>query len=465
MKRIKYIFSFLLVFTLIFSACKKEFLDIKPSHAIDSETALKDSAKLEAFMTGMYDINQYWYHQNYIIMNNDVRGGDVIVRNYSNYGRFLEDYQFNLITTYYVPRRVWRYTYKMIAAANLVIAAVPDSDFDADFKSQIVAEARALRALAYYNLMRQWCHPYSVDPNGLGVPVLEQVIGPDDEFPARNTVGEVYDLMLADLTFADQNLTDRNDAHGVFRMTPNTVDGLLARINLHMGNWAEASTHAVAARNGYPLAPAGDLANGFVDPTSEWIFAFDNTADDYQGYLHVASFYDPFDAGYSSFKASQDFVGLYEGGDARLAYFGALEQPANAYRVTKFLFRSSWDLDQLLMRSAEMYLIEAEAQAELGNSGVAITALNAVQTRANATLTAGLSGQALIDAVLVERRKELFGEGFASYDLQRRNLPLNRTGVGNWEAINLPANDNRFLYPIPQEEMDANDNMQQNGGY
>lgn len=465
MKRMKYLVSFLLLLTVVITSCKKEFLELTPSYAIDSETALKDSSKLEAFITGIYDIKDYFYYIGHAVMSSDARGGDVVVRNYSNYGRFVPDYQYNIVDNYYMPNRVWRYAYKTITACQLVIDAMADAPFAEDYKNQVMAEARALRAYSYYYLRSFFAHPYSVNPAGPGVPVLDGVVGPEDEFPARATVQAVYDKMVEDLTFADQYLTNRNDAHGIFRVTPNFVDGLLARVYLEMENWGMAATHAVAARNGFAITPAGDLAAGFVDPTSGWLFSLTHSADDNNGYLLVPSFYDPNDAGYSSFKASQDFVALYEGGDARLAYFGTLEQPADAYKVNKFLFRSEWDLDLCLMRVAEMYLIEAEAEAEAGNTANAIAALNAVQSRVGATLTTGLTGQALVDAILVERRKELFGEGFASYDLQRRNLPLNRTGVGHWDPKTLPANDWQFLYPIPVAETDANDNVKQNEGY
>lgn len=464
MKKINYIISVLL-FLIVFTSCDKDFLELTPEYAIDSETALADSAKLEAFIAGIYDINTDSYYTGYgTILTSDARGGDVIVRNYGNYGRFLDDYQFNLTADYFLAKYVWQTAYELITATNLIINSVPETSLSDNLKKQVIAEAKTLRATAYMNLLKMFTHPYSVDPSGLGVPIVVDAIGPSDEFPARGTIQEVYVLILSDLVDADANLGDRNSSN-VMRMTSNLVDGLLARVYLNMENWADASTHAQAARVNFPLSDAASLGAGFVDPTSEWIWANDHREDDNNGYVQIASFYDPNDDGYSSFKASQAFVGLYEAVDARMAYFGTVEQPADAYKVNKFDFRGTWDLDLPLMRSAEMYLIEAEAEAELGNDANSLAALNEVQTRANATLTAGLSGQALVDAVLVERRKELFGEGFASYDLQRRNLPLLRNGIGHWHTLDLPANDNSFLYPIPQAEIDANSNIKQNDGY
>ena len=74
----------------------------------------------------------------------------------------------------------------------------------------------------------------------------------------------------------------------------------------------------------------------------------------------------------------------------------------------------------------------------------------------------------LINAVKRERRKELFGEGFRVFDLMRWNDPLVRTSDKHWAPVNLPANDPLFLYPIPQEEINANSNISeadQNAAY
>jgi starch-binding outer membrane protein, SusD/RagB family len=466
MKITKYILSLVLILTLALSSCKKDFLDLKPSDSIDSETALKDSAKLESFITGMYDLSDYAYFMGHIIMSSDVRGGDVIVRNYSNYGRFVPDYQFNIVVTYYMPDYVYLYGYKLITAANLIINAVPESSFGDAYKNSVIAEARALRSMAYYYMSKFFCQPYSVNPSGMGLPMLEKAVGPDEEFPARGTVQQLYDFMVADFEFAKLNIGNRNNGKAYY-MNSLAVKGFLARIYLEMGNWSNAQLNAAAAHQGLGLQ-AGLNLDGFGKANSEWIFGLNHTADDNNGYLLVSSFYEPTDDGYSSFKASHQFYDLYEATDTRLDWFGALEMPANAYKVTKFEWpgTSKWALDQVLMRRAEMYLIEAEALAEQDLLDDALVPLNIVQVRSNATPTiTGHTKSELIQLILEERRKELFGEGFASYDLQRRNLPLNRTSAGHWAPLTLPANDSKFLYPIPKREIDSNPQIVQNDGY
>jgi hypothetical protein len=112
-----------------------------------------------------------------------------------------------------------------------------------------------------------------------------------------------------------------------------------------------------------------------------------------------------------------------------------------------------------MMRSSEMYLIEAEAEAEAGNAPAAQTALFAIQSQRDASAVKSTStGSTLVNEVLIERRKELFGEGFAFFDIKRRQLPLKR-GADHWYQADLPANATEFVLQIPKKELDSNPNI------
>jgi hypothetical protein len=123
------------------------------------------------------------------------------------------------------------------------------------------------------------------------------------------------------------------------------------------------------------------------------------------------------------------------------------------------------------IRASEMYLIEAEAEARLGNDGPAQDALLEIQQRADATVTEVTeTGQALIDKVLLERRKELFLEGHRFFDLKSLDMDLDRSGsasdhwsdftdIGLADPNIVPKNSlsQRFCLPIPQDEIDSNE--------
>jgi hypothetical protein len=114
-----------------------------------------------------------------------------------------------------------------------------------------------------------------------------------------------------------------------------------------------------------------------------------------------------------------------------------------------------------------MYLIEAEAKARAGQDGAAATALFtlAKQRDPNYVLSTN-TGQALIDEIMVQRRVELWGEGFRFYDLKRLNLPLDRTGSNHITSLavvfNVPAGDKSWEYLIPQQEINTNPLCEQN---
>lgn len=461
------------VLSLGFSSCKKDFLEVTPTQSIQNGEAFTSAEKLEAAMTGIYDINTNSAYTNNVIMNADVKGEDVLVASTNNYNRFITGYQFSETVTSTELRDHWQYSYRLIANANQLIANTPNAPVSEAVKNQYIAEARAMRANAYFTLIREFAKPYALDPEALGVPIVDKPIGPS-ELPARAKVKDVYAFILEDLKFAEANFpASKKD---VTRITLNAIQGIMARVYLTQGNWAEASKYAKLARNGYDLASGEELLAGFADPTSEWIWAVDMRSDDNQGYLQVPSFYDPYDIGYSSFRASNEFFALFADNDIRKNQFripdvsgedprtGDYRTTNDGYFMSKFIFRGAWDNDMVLMRSAEMYLIEAEAEARLGNELAAKSALFAVQERAGAAIIPSLNtGAALISEILVERRKELFGEGHRFYDILRTKQTIDRSAsTSHWSKVVIPAGDKRLTYPIPQAEMDANPNMIQN---
>jgi len=111
------------------------------------------------------------------------------------------------------------------------------------------------------------------------------------------------------------------------------------------------------------------------------------------------------------------------------------------------------------MRAAEMYLIEAEAKARIGGQDAAAqnVLFLLVSKRDPSYVQSTLTGQALINAILVQRRIELWGEGFRFYDLKRLNLPLDRNGSNHDPAVavtfTIPAGDVQWQFLIPQDEI------------
>ncbi|WKN46328.1 RagB/SusD family nutrient uptake outer membrane protein [Tunicatimonas pelagia] len=135
-------------------------------------------------------------------------------------------------------------------------------------------------------------------------------------------------------------------------------------------------------------------------------------------------------------------------------------------RVYKFPSEgSNIDTDNVpVIRLSEVHLIRAEARAQLGNAAGALEDLNQIRAQAGATELSGLTGQALIDVVLEERRRELFAEGHRVFDITRNQQDLVRTDCTS-PTCTVEFPNERFILPLPQEETDVNENIQQAPGY
>ena len=122
--------------------------------------------------------------------------------------------------------------------------------------------------------------------------------------------------------------------------------------------------------------------------------------------------------------------------------------------------------DLCYMRAAEMYLIEAEARARLSDATATDVLFALVSKRDASYVKSTKTGQALVDEILLQRRSELWGEGFRYFDLKRTNSPLNRNGANHNAALcsifDVPAGDVKWEFLIPQAEMNANTAMVQN---
>jgi hypothetical protein len=468
------------IYTSLFLAvaatgCKKEFLEVAPTTSIKASEAFISPERIAAGLTGLYDLTTNSAYTHDMILTADVKGSDVlIVSGAGNYNRFVTGYQFTQTFSSAEPSNYWTQAYRIIAGCNQFELNIPTSPLTDAQKTAYLAETRALRAEAYFWLVRWYGKPFTVDPEALGVPLVLAPLSPTDTPPLRAKVKDVYTQIVNDLLFAEANLPTSKTS--VYRFTKGAIQGYLARVYLTMGNYPEASKYAKLARAGKALSTGAALLTGFNNPTSEWIYAINVRTDDNQGFLNVHSFYDPYDIGYSSFRAADNFFNSFAANDIRKQQFlvngvlGARRGP-EGYLINKFDFRSTAATNTVLIRSSEMYLIEAEAEARIGgaNETAAKAALLAIQARAiPGAVTSTNTGAALVEEILTERNKELYGEGHKFFDLLRTKTPIVRTATnGHWLALNLPVGDNKLVFPLPQSELNANPALkpQQNPGY
>ena len=205
---------------------------------------------------------------------------------------------------------------------------------------------------------------------------------------------------------------------------------------------------------------------GFDDMNAtEWIWAMPQRADQ-TNYFYIAphAFTDNINDAYGLAFWNKDFVSLFSQTDIRNSFIDLYNVgDADQYFARaslKFTFDFSSDIP--IIRSPEMMLIEIEANARMGKESEATNMLLSLQQNRDPNAKAsGNTGEALIEEILVERRKELYGEmGVEWFDAKRLRRGITRTGnhrIGS--AANLLPDDKKFFLKVPQKEIDANINI------
>ena len=363
---------------------------------------------------------------------------------------------------------IWNFYYSLVKNMNDIIAFIPEDVDRADLK-YVKARALAIRGMAYFNLVRVYQHGYAENKTAAGVPIYD---GTSFDGQPRSEVQVVYDQILSDLTASYEGLEGYNRA-AITDIDQSVAAGLLARVYLEMENWTKAAEMANAARQGYPLMSNADWLGGFSNiNNAEWMWGADIDAETSTIYASFFSHMGNLDPGYAGLLA------VYKSIDARLfdaiadtdirktAFAGdgdATGLPKYANKKFKDLV-SFFEGDYLYMRAAEMYLIEAEALANQGDGPGAKALLSELVGPRDANYdVSALSGQALLDEIYLQRRIELWGEGFAWFDQKRLGVDLvrdyagsNHTALGNF---NYAYNANEMIYQIPEDEMNANDQI------
>lgn len=487
-----------IITALSLSSCS-DVLDTAPTDAVVDTDIYQTTDHIQTVINGTWQYlnDTYFTYANpgytAFMRTSDAMGSDVAVT--TKYG-YRDPYTFNemINSSAYRVTSLWTLLYKVIDNTNNVIHKVDAAEGSAADKAILKGQAKALRAFSYLTLASFYQFSYQKDKNALTVPIYTEPTTRETKGQPKASLEDIYTLILADLNDAFTLLADypRDEKYEIDQQV---VHGLLARTYLNTGAWTEAAEAAKKAREGYNLMNADAYQDGFNDVgNEEWIWGHiqtseQNTASYTFHYLDVSS------AGsyYFSFMADPYFKDLFDPGDIRYRLFEWDGEPGREgfLRYKKFKFKSNLIGDIVYMRSAEMWLIEAEGYARAGQTEQAIEALNTLRAaRAAAPYTAA-SGN-LIDEILIERRKELWGEGFSLSDIIRtegtvaRKAFLNDDGTPiqvevttpdgevkqvngqGHRVVNFPdgeeftANSHYYIFVIPDEEIRRNPNLNNN---
>nr|WP_320119273.1 RagB/SusD family nutrient uptake outer membrane protein [uncultured Marinifilum sp.] len=463
-----------------FASCS-DFLDVEDETKISNDQLFSTLSGVEEALNGVYYvIGDTDYYGKQMLIAADIKGGnlkfdDITFGNPFSY-YFLPAFQFThtAIGEEDYLEGCYEHIYSVISAANNVIENIEyAADASETQKLQAVAEAKAIRALAHFDLTRLYAQPYSYSANAqhLGVPYMLQNIA-WDQLVSRDLLYDNYENIIADLLEAEANLgtaigiEEANYAKAY--MSKVAAQALLARVYLYKGDWDNAKAYAtkVIEDGSISLLSNSEYVDSYQsqDPTKEDIFIIDNTGISAAAPMATTiGFQD--DRTYHLLLPSNDIIDLYDDGDVRGELF--VEQLGEKV-TTKWVEFSDKDRCIPVIRLAEMYLIRAEASLNLPVSDEvqARADLDVIRKRANpAASNIQLSGSALKEELFQERRRELAFEGHLFYDIVRMGRDLTRVDCNALYNVNIDYPSNLFVLPIPEDAMEYNDQMVQNPGY
>ncbi len=444
--RLIYILSIILLIGVI--SCDKQ-LQLEPFDSLSENLALENETNVRNVLNGAFRQAR----------RAAIYGGDIL----RNSELLAGDNEILWVGTFFGPRQIfnkaiiaeneditaqWRDAYRVINSANNVLSALNVVEADSD-RSNIEGQALFLRALSYFDLVRFYAKPYEAGTtnNQAGVPLITTPTRGITEANsvARNTVEEVYQQVITDLSRAINTLPESN---GILP-TSNAAKALLARVYLQQGNYPSArdAANEVITSGRYSLV--NNYASVFNQDvnTSEDIFAIEFTPNDETNSMTIFWSIPSFGGRQGDIDILEGHLSLYDPNDSRLALF---------YNGDGAMRSGKWN-NQFgvihIVRLAEMYLIRAECNARL-NTSIGASALDDYNTiRQRAGLTAATSVS--VDDIVFERRLELAHEGHKIHDFKR----LKGT-IGN-----RAYSDPKLVFPIPARELEANRNLTQNESY
>lgn len=497
----------LVIFT--FNSCDDSLLDKTSENNVPAENYYKTTEELSVAVTGAYAILQgvnlggrefFFLH--------DLRSDD-----FATGGGQLETPRNQLLigshnATNAVMTSVYNGLFRLVHRSNAIITGAEEAEGDATLKSRLVAEAKFLRALAYYNLAGFWG----------GVPIYDTFGTSFDDAKPRATADEVWNFVYADLTAAQADLPATYSGGDLGRASKGAALTLLAKAYLFNGDYTNAKTHLETVKGmGYALTD--EYFDNFSEETEyneESIFELTYTSSgnynwdgDGNGTLVNESWIRSQEysaVGWRNLIPSDELLNEFETNDPRLddnfyfigdtygepgapltltddkvqgntSDFQGVPQKVSwkkysvMYKLDPGGFYDKIGINYRMFRYADVLLMLAECENEVGSASAAIDYMNEVRNRPSVNMpeypTAAYpcnSKAEITRAIIHERRVELAGEEVRNFDILRwrRNDKLATEPISYFTA-------NKYeVLPIPQDELNSNPNItqgDQNPGY
>lgn len=457
--------AILMVLLLFAGSCRQSFLDLDPYTQVPADAAILTTSDLRAALNGCYaQLTSPNLFGRSLPLIGDLASDNVYIST-RNSGKYIA-FDQNLITTNNAEYKgIWFDAYTAILRANNIINAnlPPDQNV-----KQIKGEAYALRALMYFTLVKTFARPFTDDPLLPGVPLV--LTYNPTATPPRSSISEVYHQITTDLDSAASLIVADN---GSARFSRPAVLAIAAKVNLYQADYEKAFVLAqeIIEEGQHTLLSRADFLSYWASPKphtsgekQETLFEISADESSNAGSDELANMY--MQAGYGDLLAGESLAKLYSQTDIRgkLITVGkreAAESPA--YIVNKYSHLNADQDDKKVIRLSEIYLIAAESAFRLHREDRALFYLNQLVKERDPIHQYSSSGKALLEDIILERRKELAFEGDRFHDLNRLQSEIQKKD-GQFKAT-IPYNHPFRIGPIPESEMNENPNIGQNVGY
>ncbi|ADY52088.1 RagB/SusD domain protein [Pseudopedobacter saltans DSM 12145] len=425
----KYISLLYMMLALMICSSCEDSLNLYPHSQVATESLSEKD--IEAFVNGVYNrVQNTPTNSSYVMF--DIIGGNLVRGGASGLGGYLE-----MINDILQPENgniaaQWNGYYAAIYQVNNLIASTANMQNESR-REEILGIAHFFRGYTYYNLVTRWG----------GVPIINSTA--TQKLP-RNTEAEVWSFIETELQLA---IDKAPTFGGYYYVSKDAAKALLARAKLAQGKKREAALLAeeVITSGRFQLDEFEKIFRS--QQNTEVIFSFLNQTIESSINLSVLfyTYAHPVSGSYN-YKPTTEVMNLFESTDKRRAI--SVDTYSSLDVINKYPSGQTGSDPIIVTRLAEMYLISAEGQGMAG-----ISRLNELRNKRGLSSISVTNDNQYLEAVLLERRRELLGEGFRWYDLVR----LGRAQ----QDIGLRAAQTKL--PIPARELLLNTLLEPNDGY
>jgi hypothetical protein len=504
----------LIIFTLAITllganwSCK-DALEIDPRQSIPSETALTSKDGISAALVSVYSrLKGVRVYGRDNIALPEALADNGFATNKS--GRLLNEY--NNVPGAHFTAAFWQIAYAAINQTNLILEAIPaatDPTISQADRTSWEAQLYFLRALYHFDLVKAYAYMPGAEVaanNRGGIPILLKGTNTSDDAlllkPSRAPIADVYAQIVSDLEAANSRFAGTTGLPNLANKP--ATQALLSRVHLYSKNYAQSkrwADSAIATVGSRLTTSATYVANWRAATHNETLFQvfFATNAENNGVNESLQTSFTTLNApggtvttGFGDLVPTISLLnglgitltggntnGVFIGGNASIASrsidvrnqlyeVGTAGRGLSKVECTKFIGKNGFpNLDNIpVVRVAELYLNRAEALATPGSSvadqAAALTDLNRIVTNRGLPAFVGLTGTALYEEILNQRRLELAFEGHRFWDIKRLGRDINKAPN---TANPVPFFDTRILAPLPQREIDGNKNLVQNPGY